>query len=262
MKGLFNKVRSTPEVLDLLDAAEALELAEKENLEASRIIFGHAWAPFVTETPPALKEKLETIRDHGEKFLLTLKESADERKISPALTKLRQNQEDFTKKKADNKRLQDKLKDATGTAERQKRGVEACEARGEPVALARARATYEASAAAAEAARQASEESDKRMETEAPLYRKNIIDLLTTPLEAMIESRMNALEKGIEFGGLLAAQAAALEVVIGKDAALIKDYHSLNAELAKMTGQAPAGKKPEAAPEPQAQATEPAPSTE
>jgi hypothetical protein len=244
MKGLLNKVRGTPEVLGLVDQAEDLESAEKQHLEATKMIFGPAFKAFVSDTPPGIRDSLGIIQGHGQKFLATLQESAQERKISGELIKLRANQESFTKLKSQNKSLEEKYKDAISTAEKRKRDLDSSERKGEPIAIAKAKSAYESATAALETARKLSEESNTKMETEVVTYRKNVVDLLTTPLETLAESRISALEKGIEFGRLLAAQAAALKCEMGSDGQLVREYRQLCDEIRKAQT-SPEASKPE-----------------
>jgi hypothetical protein len=79
-------------------------------------------------------------------------------------------------------------------------------------------------------------EFNEKFEQEGVAYRKRIIDLLTTPVEKMLESRKATLLSVLETGAQISRIAQGLGFQEENQAALEQQLQSINAELEEMGG--------------------------
>jgi hypothetical protein len=234
MRKALNKLRANPEVNTVLDAARELEHAEDRNLDASLASFGPAFRGYLQDLPPYLRSDISSIADSARAYVNAFNESYSHRKIKPDLKQLHANQTAYSHMRDRLKELEQKASASRTTAEKRKAALERAQATADHVKSAEAQIAARIANEQLERDEKAFNEHHELFEQEGVAYRKRIIDLLTTPIERMLESRKTTLLAVIDTGAQISRIAEAIAFQEEDQAALESQLALINTELEEM----------------------------
>lgn len=200
MKGLFSKVVSKiktavtkNDVEEFVDAAFAVEKGEDKLLDALLIVYGNLRETYLAEMQPTIRDEVKEIYEAGRAPTLRMNETYSQRKLKNDMDKLRIHREAFKKVEAHNKSLEEKMKDSEAKCEKKKLEFERAGMKGEAEKL-KAKALWEGAQRAVETDRKAWLAHNEVLDKERAVYQRKLMDLLTLPLERMLESRLRHVD--------------------------------------------------------------------
>lgn len=230
VKTTVSKLKTCPEVSDLVDAAYSLTKAEERYVEASTSLSNVIFPRFIsTDAPVISKPAFTTIQEVEKKITDTEKQDLSKiLGLSVELSALKINQEGFMRFKANHKELCDKLEKDEAMLETKKKNLQF--GKGDPNILQSEISALE---------RLVAEENDQKfkrmvdLEKEETEYIKKLFDTLTKPLENAANIRATKDDGLSTIGEEMISAANSLPLFEAKidDLTLVLD--KLNEELAQ-----------------------------
>ena len=200
MKSLFSKVVSKiktvatkSEVQEFVDAAAAVEKGEDKLLDALLIVYGNLRDSYVAEIQSGIRDEVKEILESGRTPTLRMNETYSQRKIKNDIDKIRIHREAFKKVEEHNQHLQEKLKDSEVKCEKKKQEFDRAGIKGEAEKI-KAKALWEGAQRTVETDRKALLAHNEVLDKERAVYQRKLMDLLTIPLERMLESRLRGVD--------------------------------------------------------------------
>jgi chromosome segregation ATPase len=234
MRKALNKFRSNSEVLDVLDAAGELDHAEDRSLDTSLAAFGPAFRSYVQELPAYLRNDISAIGDAARGYINPFNETYSHRKIKPGLKALQANATAYSHMRERAKELEQKVNSSRASAEKKKATLERAQATADHVKSAEAQVASRIANEQLERDEAAFNDFTEKLEREGVAYRKKVIDLLTTPIEKMAESRKATLVSVLDTGAQISRIALALAFQEEDQTSLEQQLEIINTELEEM----------------------------
>jgi hypothetical protein len=231
MRKVLNKLRTNPEVCAVIDAAVDLEHAEDRSLEAALSLYGSAFRAYSKEIPPGIKDDVSRIFETGRKYTIAFNESFSQRSIKEELKRLQTNQSNYTKARDRNKHLEQKSRDSAAVLEKKRAAHEKAQNLADHVEAGKAQLALNIATAQAEADQKAYTAHNEQFEAEGITYRKNVVLLLATPLERLLESRRATLQSVLDCGAEISRIAEGMTIADEDVSQLEAQLANINTEL-------------------------------
>ena len=217
MKSLFSKVVSKiktvatkNEVQEFVDVAGAVEKGEDKLLDALLVVYGNLREAYAGEIQSGLREEVTEIYEAGRAPTLRMNETYSQRKIKADIDKIRIHREAFKKVEEHNKHLEEKMKDSEAKCEKKKLEYERAGFKSEAEKI-KAKAFWEGAQRTVETDRKAWLAHNEVLDKERAVYQRKLMDLLTIPLERMLESRLRGVDMMCDTADTMEDAAARME---------------------------------------------------
>jgi hypothetical protein len=234
MRKAINKLRSTPEVLTLLDAAGSLQQAEDKHLDGGLALYASTFPAYLPEAPSYLRESLISIATTARQYVTAFNDTFSQRNIKNDLKRLQANQTNYQHMRDHNAELEQKVHASQTNVDKKQRAHDKARLSGNQVEITKTETQLNAAKDQLQRDQKIFSEHNQKFIDEGVVYQKNIIEYLTVPLERMLESRKSTLLSVLDSGAEIVRVAEAMEFQEEDVSALEAQLETLVGELKEM----------------------------